>query len=124
MEFWILLIIGGCLIASKSLHEGGDNHSVGLDRRIEFIEKQCGKEFTDAIKQWSPSGKDALRNVMQCDAWQNLPNEKKDRLIKDCLELNDFALRAEKDKNFGDNLNVAGFAIIFLAFILYTDIPF
>ena len=124
MEFWILLIIGGCLIASKALYEGGDNHSQEIDRRIEFIEKQCGKEFKYAINQWSPSGKDALQNVMQCDAWQTLPNEKKDRLIKDCLELNNFALRAEKNESFGDNLNVAGFAIIFLAFLFYTDIFF
>ena len=122
MEFWILLIIGGCLVASKSMYESGTNHLIELDKRKKFIEKQCGKDFTDAINQWSPEGKDALRNVMQCDAWETLPNEKKDRLIKDCLELNDFALKAERNNNFGDKLNMAGFGIILLAFLLYTDI--
>ncbi|MDC0441375.1 hypothetical protein OAM41_06405 [Gammaproteobacteria bacterium] len=122
MEFWLLFIIGGCLIASKSMYESGANHSVELHERIEFIGKQYGKEFKTAINQWSPSGKDVLRNVIQCDAWQSLPNEKKDWLIEYCLNLNDFALRAEKNKNFGDKLNMAGFGIIFLAFLLYTDI--
>ena len=122
MEFWILLIIGGCLIASKSRYESGTNHSVDLRERIEFIGKKFGKEFKTAINQWSPSGKDVLRNVMQCDAWQSLPSEKKDWLIEQCLYLNDFALKAEENDNFGDKLNLAGFSIIFLAFLMYTDI--
>ena len=69
MEFWILLIIGGCLVASKSMYESGTIHLIELRKR---------KKFIDYISRIEPNPIDTLNSKIKKMIIEN----KKYRMLK------------------------------------------